>query len=90
MEKQKFTKPYKWSVVFVGAALCCFSAINLAASDIDWRLLLLGLMTVIISSRLAVQIPFNPGCAFFRESIRIKLAIYLFILGRAEPRSMNS
>src|SRR6185503_1382641 len=57
IEKQKFTKPYKWSVVFVGAVLCCFSGINLAASDIDWRLLLLGLMTVIISSRLAVQIP---------------------------------
>jgi diguanylate cyclase (GGDEF)-like protein len=57
LEKQKFTKPYKWSVVFVGAALCCFSAINFAASDVDWRLLLLGLMTVIISSRLAVQIP---------------------------------
>lgn len=56
-DKQGFTQPYKWGVVFIGAVLCCFSAINLAATEIDWRFLLLGLMAVIISSRLAVQIP---------------------------------
>lgn len=57
LAKQKFTKPYKWAVVFIGAALCCFSAFNLVVSAIDWRFLLLGAMTVVISSRLAVQIP---------------------------------
>lgn len=57
LAKEKFTRPYKWSVVFVGAVLCCFSAANLITSDLDWRFLLLATMTVIISSRLAVQIP---------------------------------
>jgi diguanylate cyclase (GGDEF)-like protein len=56
-DKQRFTRPYKWCIAFIGASLCCFSAFNVAAANIDWRLLLLGLMTVIISSRLAVQIP---------------------------------
>lgn len=57
LAKEKFTRPYKWGVVFVGAVLCCFSAANLVTSDIDWRFFLLATMTVIISSRLAVQIP---------------------------------
>jgi len=56
-ERQRFTNPYKWCVVFIGALICCFSAFNLVVSDIDWRFVLLGAMTVIISSRLAVQIP---------------------------------
>src|SRR5215204_7758809 len=57
LTKQQLTQPYKWAVIFVGALLCCFSAINLATSELDWHFLLLGTMTVIISSRLAVQIP---------------------------------
>lgn len=57
LAKEKFTKPYKWSVVFIGAVLCCFAAADLRISEIDWRFLLLATMTVIISSRLAVQIP---------------------------------
>lgn len=57
LAKEKYTKPYKWAVVFIGALLCSFSAFNLVASQIDWRFVLLATMTVIISSRLAVQIP---------------------------------
>ena len=57
LAKEKFTRPYKWSVVFIGAILCCFSAANVVTSEIDWRFCLLAAMTVIISSRLAVQIP---------------------------------
>lgn len=55
--KHKFTQPYKWAIVFIGAVLCSISAINLAITEIDWRFILLGVMTVIISSRLAVQLP---------------------------------
>lgn len=57
LSKQQFTQPYKWVVVVIGALLSCLAAINLATSKVDWRIFLLGLMTVIISSRLAVQIP---------------------------------
>jgi diguanylate cyclase (GGDEF)-like protein len=57
LSKQQFTQPYKWVVVVIGALLSCLAAINLASTNVDWRIFLLGLMTVIISSRLAVQIP---------------------------------
>lgn len=57
LERQRFTNPYKWSVVAIGAPLLCLSAVNLEASQIDLRFLLLAVITVIISSRLAVQIP---------------------------------
>lgn len=57
LSKPQFTQPYKWVVVVIGALLSCLAAINLATSNVDWRIFLLGLMTVIISSRLAVQIP---------------------------------
>ncbi len=55
--KQRFTNPYKWSVVGLGTLVSSWAILNLAASQIDLRFLLLGAMTVIISSRLAVQIP---------------------------------
>ncbi len=57
LSKQQFTQPYKWVVVVIGGLISCLAAINLATSSVDWRIFLLGLMTVIISSRLAVQIP---------------------------------
>ena len=55
--KQRFTNPYKWSVVGLGTLVSSWAIFNLAASRIDLRFLLLSAMTVIISSRLAVQIP---------------------------------
>ncbi len=55
--KQRFTNPYKWSVIFIGALLFCFSAFSLSTAQIDLRFLVLAAMTVVISSRLAVQIP---------------------------------
>ena len=54
---QRFTNPYKWSVISIGALLFCFSAFSLAPSHLDLRYLFLVVMTVVISSRLAVQIP---------------------------------
>lgn len=55
--KQRLTNYYKWLVVAVGGSLAVFSALNLTTTKIDIRFLLLGAMTVIISSRLAVKIP---------------------------------
>jgi diguanylate cyclase (GGDEF)-like protein len=55
--KQKFTNPYKWFVIFIGALVSCWALLNLQTAQIDLRLVLLVLMTVITSSRLAVQTP---------------------------------
>ncbi len=55
--RQKFTNPYKWFVIVLGAIVTCWSILNLTTSQIDLRFLLLMAMTVIIAARLAVQIP---------------------------------
>src|SRR5688572_4149913 len=55
--RQKFTNPYLWFVVFIGALASCWAVLNLAPSRIDLGFILLSAMTVIISSQLAVRIP---------------------------------
>jgi diguanylate cyclase (GGDEF)-like protein len=55
--RQRFANPYLWFVVFIGALVSCWAGLNLAAYRIDLPFVLLSGMTVIISSRLAVQIP---------------------------------
>src|SRR5687768_3373075 len=55
--KQKFTNPYKWFVIIIGAAVSCWALLSFHTAQIDMRFVLLVVMTVITSSRLAVQIP---------------------------------
>lgn len=55
--KQRFINPYKWFVVFIGTLVSGAAVLNLATSQIDLRFVLLSAMTLIISSRLTVQIP---------------------------------
>ena len=55
--KQKLTNPYKWFVIIMGTTVSCWAMLNLRTSQIDLRLVLLVAMTVITSSRLAVQTP---------------------------------
>jgi len=55
--KHRFTDPYKWFVVFIGALVSCWALLSLPTAQIDMRFVLLVVMTVITSSRLAVQTP---------------------------------
>ena len=55
--KQRFTTPYLWLVVFIGALVAGWAVPNFATSRIDLGFVLLSAMTVIISSQLAVRIP---------------------------------
>jgi diguanylate cyclase (GGDEF)-like protein len=57
MGKQKHTEQYRWIITGVGVLVCLFSAFRLPLERIDMRFLLLTAMTVIVSSRVAVQIP---------------------------------
>jgi diguanylate cyclase (GGDEF)-like protein/PAS domain S-box-containing protein len=59
--RQRFAKPYMWSVVAVGVPICLFSASQLSFNRLDLRFLLLALMTVAVGSRIAVQIPRISG-----------------------------
>jgi diguanylate cyclase (GGDEF)-like protein len=56
MVKQKY-EPYRWTITSIGALVCLFSAFRLPPERIDMRFLLLTIITVIISSRISVQIP---------------------------------
>ena len=55
--KQRFTKPYQWLIVSIGALIIFYAAFDLPIERIDLRFLLLATMTVITSWRVAVQIP---------------------------------
>lgn len=76
-EKQKFTNPYLWFVVSIGALASCWALLNLRASRIDLGFVLLSAMTVIISSRLAVRLP-RAGTNVTVSDTFIFLAILLY------------
>lgn len=48
---------YRWIIAGIGGLVCLFTAYYLPFGRIDMRFLLLTLMTVTVSSRIAVQIP---------------------------------
>ncbi|MDT5121153.1 MAG: hypothetical protein QOC96_635 [Acidobacteriota bacterium] len=57
MGKQKYTEPYRWLIVGIGALVCLFSMSRLPVERIDLRFLLLATLTIIVSSRVSIQIP---------------------------------
>jgi diguanylate cyclase (GGDEF)-like protein len=57
MGKQRFINHYMWSVVAAGAAAFVYSAVNLSYSKLNFRFVLLFLLTVLISSRIAIKVP---------------------------------
>jgi signal transduction histidine kinase/ActR/RegA family two-component response regulator len=57
MNRQRFTKPYIWSVVAVGMAACLYSAYHLPVARLDLHFTLLALITISITSRISIQIP---------------------------------
>ncbi|MDQ3818589.1 MAG: ATP-binding protein [Acidobacteriota bacterium] len=61
MGKQRFTYPYMWSVVALGAMVLLFSILRLPLARLDPPFLILVLMTVALSCSLAVRIPRVTG-----------------------------
>lgn len=59
--KQKFTVPFMWLIIAVGAVVCLLSAASLPLSRIDMRFLLLAVVTLGFGSRLSVKIPRVKG-----------------------------
>ncbi len=86
---QKFTNPYKWFVIFLGTLACCWAIVKVPPADIDLRFLLLATMTVISSTRLAVQIPrVNTNITVSDTFIFLAILLYgapaAVLLGAAE------
>lgn len=55
--RQRFTIPYMWLIITAGAAACLFAALRLPSAHLDLRFLLLAFITIVLGSRLSVQIP---------------------------------
>jgi signal transduction histidine kinase/ActR/RegA family two-component response regulator len=59
--RQRFVKPYMWSVIAVGMAVLVFSTLLLPAARLDLSFVLLALITVAVGARVAIQIPRISG-----------------------------
>ena len=57
MGKQKFNTRYMWLVVAAGTAVFLYSLCTLPLTKLDFRFWLLFLLTVLISSRIAIKVP---------------------------------
>jgi diguanylate cyclase (GGDEF)-like protein len=57
MGKERFIEPYRKIIAGLGALVCLYSVSRLPLERVDMRFLLLAIMTVIVSSRISVQIP---------------------------------
>jgi len=55
--RQRFTIPYMWLIISTGAAASLFAAVRLQSAHLDLRFLLLAFITLVLGSRLSVQIP---------------------------------
>jgi signal transduction histidine kinase/ActR/RegA family two-component response regulator len=61
MNRQRFTRPYMWTILAAGAAVSLYSLYQLPLARLDLRFLVLAVITISISSRLTVQIPRISG-----------------------------
>src|SRR4029079_2739330 len=57
MGKQRFINRYMWLVVVAGTAIFFHSLCTLPFARLDFRFCLLCLLTVVISSRIAIKVP---------------------------------
>ena len=55
--RQRLINRYMWLVVAIGGTLLVYSAHNLRYQPLDFRFLLLFLLTIAISSRIAIKVP---------------------------------
>ena len=58
MKRQSFTQPYIWSIVCAGAAVCLYAAHGLLETQLDLYFALLAFITISITSRISIQIPY--------------------------------
>jgi diguanylate cyclase (GGDEF)-like protein len=55
--RRHLAKPFIYSIIAIGAAVCVFSAYKLPATKVDAYLLVLALVTLVLGARVAVRLP---------------------------------
>ncbi|MFN2453394.1 MAG: putative bifunctional diguanylate cyclase/phosphodiesterase [Pyrinomonadaceae bacterium] len=76
-DKQKYTFPFQWLIIAIGAAISLFSVYHLPLAQIDVRFLLLAAMTVVISSRVGIKVPrINSDVSISDTFIFVAILLY--------------
>ena len=57
LEKPRLNEPFMWFIIVTGTAAALFAALRLDRSQIDIQFLILATVTLILGSRIGVQIP---------------------------------
>src|SRR5215204_6380998 len=77
MGKQRFITRYMWLVVVAGTGAFVYSLCNLPYPKLDFRFCLLFLLTVVISSRIAIKVPrVNATITVADSFVFLKLLLY--------------
>jgi signal transduction histidine kinase/CheY-like chemotaxis protein len=61
MNRRSIAAPYMYAVIAAGVSVLVYAALNLELHQLDFRFLLLALITVVLASRIAIQIPRISG-----------------------------
>jgi signal transduction histidine kinase/CheY-like chemotaxis protein len=61
VNKKRIFDFYSWLVIVAGVVILAYSASNVSASLLDVKLILLALLTVFVSARIAINIPKDGG-----------------------------
>lgn len=84
MERERLTNLYMWLIVASGVLVLLFSIQRFPLARLDVPFLILSLMTVALSSTLAVRIPYVTGCITVSDT----LIFLTMLLYGAEPAVM--
>jgi diguanylate cyclase (GGDEF)-like protein/PAS domain S-box-containing protein len=57
LEKPRLNEPFMWFIIATGAAAALFTALRFDRSQIDFQFVILATVTLILGSRIGVQIP---------------------------------
>jgi len=61
MDKKRLLEIYTWLVLAIGTCALAYSAYTLEARQLDFMYVLLGVLTIILSSRFTIHIPHGGG-----------------------------
>src|SRR6266481_6622268 len=76
-DKQKIPNAYQWLIIGIGVLVFLAEARRLPVQRIDLQFLLIALMTVMVSSRVAVKIPrFNTSVTISDTFIFLAILMY--------------
>src|SRR5262249_37906561 len=75
--KQKFSMPYRRATIAIGALAFAYSCYRLPQAKLDLRFLLITIVTILVSSRVAIKIPrINANITVSDTFIFLTLLLY--------------